>query len=404
MRWLAVGGQAATLYAASGWLHLPIEIRPLLAVFSLIVGSNIALSYLPESLKSRCSTLAVVQFGDVLLLTLILRFSGGPGNPFSIFYLLHVVLCAVLMDQVWTWSMAGLTITLFGLLFFFSPALQGMAAHTHGPGQLHAHLFGMWLAYTMVALITAYFVNRISAELRCIDSEAAAMKLNQQRLASLTTLSAGAAHELSTPLGTMAIALGEIRHRLQSSSLLPEVGPDLCLMKTQIDRCKDIIAKMSGSSGEIAGESVSPIRFTELLQELRQSLTQRFGSSVTLEADKDDEERLVFLPKNATFQAVLALTKNAVEASAGKGVRVNAAADNTSCRLRISDSGTGIPPEILLRVGEPFFSTKEAGQGMGLGVFLARLTAESIGGAFQIDSLPGRGTTVELTFPHISPC
>jgi two-component system sensor histidine kinase RegB len=267
------------------------------------------------------------------------------------------------------------------------------------PGELNVHLVGMWLAYSLVALITAYCISRITGELRESIQETAALKLNQQRLASLTNLAAGAAHELGTPLGTAIIALQELRRRASTLRLDDAFNSDLALMESQIARCKQIIAKMGGCSGEVQGEMLVEVSLREFVRDLEHSLRENFGEQVSLEADVGSSSAR--LPTNAIKQAVLALAKNAVEASPEEElVRVRASSAENDLQLLVSDHGTGMSAETLARVGEPFFSTKGPTGGMGLGVFLARLTAESIGGNFILKSSLGEGTSAQMSIPR----
>ena len=396
MRWLAVAGQVLTLYAASGWLQLPVSLGPLISIFLFTAASNVALSVMPEKLRCDPRTLPGVLLVDVFLLTLLLYFSGGPGNPFSILYLLHVVICAVLLDRVWAWGVAVLTILLFALLFVSHVPIESLHQHA-APGQLNAHLLGMWIAYSLVALISAYCIGRMSEELRRSERETMQLKLSQQRLASLTTLAAGAAHELATPMGTIAIILGELERRLGSSASAG-ASEDLRLMKSELERCKNILSKMGARSGETAGEMPESVSLSALIVEAEAQFARDFGPRVQVAPVTEDS--YVSVPKNAVLQALSAITKNAVESTNGGGaVRLAAQIESGVVHFKVSDLGCGMSEEVLSRVGEPFFTTKEAGSGMGLGIFLARLTAEQLGGNLSLESEPGIGTKVDFSVP-----
>ncbi len=409
LRWLAVGGQGVTLLVASGWLQLPIQTAPLIAIFLVTALSNVLLGHLPERAKQSQYLLRAISVADIFLLTLMLQFSGGPENPFSILYLLHVVVAAVVLDRVWSWGIAILSIILFGMLFVVTDGKHGMHHHsTFGAAAegidpasgLSVHLLGMWVAYIIVALITVYCISRIAEELRKSERQAESLRANHQRLASLTTLAAGAAHELSTPLGTILIALEELERATIDDPFESRyrIHEDIELMKSELARCKEIVHQMGGCSGEVAGEQATVVSLGEFMNEIRESLHARFGTQVAVESGEEDP--VLRIPRLAIRQAVTSLAKNAVE-SAGAETRVLIRADieNGNCRLQVADNGCGMPPEVLDRVGEPFFSTKEEGKGMGLGVFLARLTAESIGGKLQLHSEQGQGTTAEMVIP-----
>jgi two-component system, sensor histidine kinase RegB len=399
LRWLAIFGQVAILSVASEWMLLPLDLWPLVGIFGIASISNLALSYLPSHMKAKDKTFATILLCDILLLTLVLYFSGGPANPFSIIYLLHVVLCAVIMSEIWTWATTILTIGLFGVLFFFHLPPNTLHTHNHTTEHLNSHLLGMWFAYIIVSLITAYCVTRISRELKLAIKESTILKSNQQKLASLTALSAGAAHELSTPLGTIALVVGELGRKLRLDLLDPQVEKDLELMKSQIDRCKNIISSMGIHSGEIPGETPISIDLLDFIKENKNSLKNSFGHIVDVQLV--GESAPIVISQNAIMRVLFILTKNAVEASykEKQPVLVLIELVGTSLKLLVIDKGEGISEENLLKIGEPFFTTKTPHEGMGLGVFLAKLTIETLGGSFNLTSKINSGTSVEIEIP-----
>jgi two-component system sensor histidine kinase RegB len=106
------------------------------------------------------------------------------------------------------------------------------------------------------------------------------------------------------------------------------------------------------------------------------------------------------VPPRAVGQALSALIENAQQASPpGDDVVVRVAPADGHIRFEIRDRGPGMAADVLARVGEPFFTTKPAGKGMGLGVFLARAVADRLGGAVTIASAPGAGTSVVFALP-----
>ena len=401
LRWLASLGQALTLTIASGWLGLPLSLPPLIAVFLFTAASNLFFSRLPLPYQQRRSTIAFILVLDVFLLTLLLTFSGGPGNPFSILYLLHVVLSAVLLDRLWALTVAGLSIGLFaGLFFWVQPEHSLHHDHEAQMAGLNTHLLGMWVAFSMVAMMTAYCVSRITEELRRREREAERLRLSQKQLASLTTLAAGAAHELSTPLGTIAIAVGELGQSLKKTSPGSPLLQDLELIDSQLTRCKQIISRMSGCSGELAGEAPKTVDLRTFHRSLEEALRTRFQDEIQVRVV--ESEAKLCLPLDTVTEAVSALAKNALEASnSNENVSLNLSATGSRLQVEVIDHGCGMDEVDLARVGEPFFTTKPEGKGMGLGVFLARLTAESLGGSLRYSSGKGQGTRAEFSLPLI---
>lgn len=397
LRWLAICGQAATLAVAGGFLKLPIPWIPFALIFGTTVFTNIVLRSLPPETQQSERTAASVLFLDVILLTMLLRWSGGPENPFSILYLLHVVLAAVLLPPRWAGAMAAVSSALFASLFYPVPPAMPSHAAMHHTGPMSAHLVGMWAAFSIVAAISAYCVTRIADELRAREREHAGFLLNQHRLASLTTLAAGAAHELATPLGTLTVVVHEYRRRNLATLSEQAWREDLQLMEEQLKRCRDIIANMRGYSGELIGEEAELHDVRTILDLLSARAREQFGERVVVEPSMSGR---VNVRLHSVVRSLISLVKNGVEATDGAAtVRVSSSLEFDHWMVRIHDSGPVIPPDILLHFGDPFYTTKSARSGMGLGVFLARLTAESHAGSLTFESVPAQGTCVSFVLP-----
>jgi two-component system sensor histidine kinase RegB len=171
-----------------------------------------------------------------------------------------------------------------------------------------------------------------------------------------------------------------------------------------VARCRGILDQMSAHAGEIAGEALAPVTLAELTTAAIAELTgaERAPVRVELVGDAADATHAprYRLPPRALAQAVRVLVANAQDASpAGAEVLVRADADAAGLRIEVRDRGAGMSADVLARVGEPFYTTKPPGQGMGLGLFLARSVIERLGGELRLDSAPGRGTTAIVRVP-----
>jgi two-component system sensor histidine kinase RegB len=119
-----------------------------------------------------------------------------------------------------------------------------------------------------------------------------------------------------------------------------------------------------------------------------------------VEAEGPCREEAVAVPARALTHAIRGVVKNALQASpGGTPVRVALVREAAGWKLSVEDRGVGMPAEVLARAGEPFFTTKPPGEGMGLGLFLARAVLDQLGGRLELRSVPGEGTRVELRWP-----
>jgi two-component system sensor histidine kinase RegB len=340
---------------------------------------------------------------DVLLLTGLLYGSGGAANPFTAIYLVHITLAAVVMRGLWAWALGALSIAGFGILFIWNVHIHSLSHMNHGGGDgISLHLVGMWVAFAITAALIAAFVGLVTEALRQRDEELTALRdlsARQSRLAALTTLAAGVAHELGTPLGTIAVAAKELQRTAEDLGLMGSaIADDAALIREEVGRCRRILDQMADPSGATLGEAFQTLAWSELEADLIEGLAQ------------EDRARLGFewpvpagpLPRRGLVRALRAVLTNALDATARPGaVRLAVSAEQGSWHFEITDEGTGIVPEVLARVGEPFFSTKPTGAGMGLGLFLARTFAEQLGGELRVDSVPGQGTRVQMHWPQV---
>jgi two-component system sensor histidine kinase RegB len=398
LRWVAVTGQVLTTWGARNLLDLPLPVAPLM----MLIGAT-TISNLVFALWSRAGgkgigewTVASVMALDVGLLTALLYLSGGPYNPFSSLYFVHIALGAVTLSSAWTWSLVGLTLVCFGSLF----VAPGPAGHPEVISTLHGAIEGTWLASALAASVIAYFVRRVQTALGEREEELALVneqRARSEKLASLATLSAGAAHELSTPLSTIAVVAKELERSLAKGGVEGSLVEDTRLIREQVDRCRMILEQMAAEAGHSIGELAEPTPVGALIELCLSMIHGR--EQIELIAPAEVLAQELKIPKKVLAQALRGLIKNALDASpAGAKVALQVSRGAGRVTMEIRDRGRGIPPEILARIGEPFFTTKEPGRGIGLGVFLARAVLERVGGELRHDSSP-EGTVVSLWIP-----
>lgn len=263
------------------------------------------------------------------------------------------------------------------------------------------HLRGMWVGYVLAGAAILGFVGRIARSLAERDRDLADAREQAARsaqLASLATLSAGAAHELGNPLSTIAIVSRELDRQLSSQGASADVLEDVRLIHGEVTRCRQVLERLRADAGDPAGEAPSLIAPIELLQQAADGL----DGKLEVEVAPHTPER-VGLFAQSSIRALRDVIRNALQASPDQAVvRILADADGPHLRVRVVDQGPGMDPATAARAVEPFFTTRPAGHGMGLGLFLARTVVERTGGRLQIDTQPNQGTTVTLLFAPVT--
>jgi two-component system sensor histidine kinase RegB len=403
LRWGGVAAQLMTVAVGHWTLGVNVPAGPILAMIGVSVLTNVALvRWLRSGGAAGPALCGGVLALDTLILTGLLHASGGPFNPFSVLYLVSIMLAAVVLGAGWTWSLAGLSVACYVSLFLL-PA-HAAVAHVHGEGALSLHLWGMLVAFVVAALLTAYFVVRLSAAIERRDAEIAAMReqaTRTERLAALTTLAAGAAHELATPLGTIAIAATELERALarQDAGGAAALRDDARLIRSEVERCRRILDQMASDAGETAGEAPVIVPLDGLVSDVLDALPADDAARVRVEGPP--LAATAALPRRAVAGAISSLVRNALDATRPpEAVRLQVEADERAVRVTVRDEGPGMTAAVLARAVEPFFSTKPPGAGMGLGLFLARALAEGLGGRLTIQSTPGAGATARLDLPR----
>lgn len=410
LRWGWAAGQFAVIAAAHLLSDAPLPIARLVLLASLLAATNAALEWrLARGRLTSAVTGPVLAF-DTLQLTALLWSSGGASNPFSVFYLVGIVVAAVTLGSRWTWFLAALAVSCYASLFMAYVPGPGSGAHAgHEPvagnDAFGSHLRTMWVALTLAAGLTAYFVTRLSRTIERNEAElegARDLSARHERLAALNTLAAGAAHELGTPLGTMAVVIREIQHEIERRQAaardLDEVLDDVKLLGEELVRCRSILDRMTIDSGELAGEMPAGVRVAELLDEVRVAFHPEEASRIDVKISPSAPVSMV-LPRRAMVAALRNLVKNALDASPpGSRIDLVAGRDEASgmVRLAVVDRGGGMSPEVIAHASEPFFTTRAPGEGMGLGLFLTRALAERLGGRLELESSPGTGTVAAI--------
>lgn len=330
---------------------------------------------------------------DVLALAMLLFFSGGASNPFVSLLLLPLIVTAALLPSGCVWAMAGVTVAVYTALMFYYLPLPGMLSG-HGPG-FHAHLWGMWLVFVISALLIAGFVARLAAALRQRDREVARLRekaLRDEQILTLGMFAAGTAHELGTPLSTIAVLARELEH---AHGVDVSLRDDLRTLRQQVEVCKSILGDLL-KSADLATDREAAQALDVLLERTRHRW-QLLRPQVPLRVSCAGPSPLPAIAAPQTIgQTLISLLNNAADACP-KGVALAGRWDLRRVIIEIRDQGPGLSPEAVDRAGEAFFSTKDGGTGIGL--LLANATLERLGGQVSLLRDPKGGACTRIDLP-----
>ncbi|TMB02150.1 MAG: HAMP domain-containing histidine kinase [Deltaproteobacteria bacterium] len=400
LRWGAVVGQVVTILLAARMLHEALPVKALLGVCAALALVNLGTHvWLLKGGNPSERASGLNLLGDVLALTALLALSGGAYNPFAVLYLVHITIAAVVLPPRWSLALTAVSIAAYTLLQLMP---EGPLLVLGGEDQLVLHARGRWVAFVVAAVFIGTFTLRMSGSLRRREAELERTRSGAEaaeRLAALGTLAAGTAHELNTPLGTIAILAGELAAQLEGDRRAEAEE-----IRNQVQRCKQIITGMLAPRGGADLEEPKEFEVAPVLEAaVKRWQEGRPGPKPVLDIQPQATRARARLPVHAFERAIANLLDNAAEATENRPareVRIGLSRSQGELRIQVSDNGIGVPEPLLRRIGEPFFTTKEPGRGTGLGLYLARHVVERQGGEMRVASAEGRGTEVILTVPE----
>ena len=402
LRSISIAGQCIALILVYRLLDIQLAWIPMLSTIGALTLINV-LSWL--RLRSGYPVTNFEIFTqlciDVASLSVLLYFSGGSTNPFISLYMLPLIITAATLTRSYTWAMAVITTACYSLLMKYYVPLPMMGAdhehmqHAMQSGDIFSmHVLGMWLGFVISAVVVAYFVVKMAQTVRDRDESLARVReetLRNERIVELGMQAAGAAHEMGSPLSTMLVVIGELKHE---TTILPEWKNSLNLLEGQVRGCKSILDKLLVNARENETITTQPIdKFLaetldewQLLRPTARYLFNKTGNQPSPQLRIDPSLRA----------ALMNLLNNAADASP-ENIDIHASWNNEHFTLEIHDYGTGLTAATAARAGTAFFTTKEGGRGLGL--FLANATLERLGGRVRLFNRFSGGATTEVTLP-----
>jgi two-component system sensor histidine kinase RegB len=406
IRWLAIIGQFSAVIFVSYGLQFEFNTFLCLLVIAGSVSLNIFL-HLRYSANFRVGENAAVSLlaFDILQLALLLFLTGGLANPFSLLLIVPVIISATTQSYRQILLLGTLAIAAISFLAFFHLPLPWFPGET--PDVSLLLVVGTWLAIISGLVFTTIYAYRLADENRKQSNALMATEMVLQReqyLSSLDGLAAAAAHELGTPLATIAVVSKEMIRELPKDSPL---AADAVLLRSQASRCRDILQKLTSLPDESL-DHLGTLSLASLLDEIVEP-HRNFGVNLNIKIkkpDKSDTQLPVFVRNPAIIYGLGNLIENAVDFARSQ-VEIEAYWDDKNLTISITDDGIGYPKELIGQIGEPYISTRNAGKlntggGLGLGLFIAKTLLERSGGHLEFakgDKADLNGAKISIAWP-----
>jgi two-component system sensor histidine kinase RegB len=393
IRWIAVVGQAFTILFVHISLGISLPLVPLLAAVLLSALVNLPLTFLtaPSTRVNERSAGTLLAY-DILQLAFLLALTGGLQNPFSVLLLVPITISATILSLRMTVMLCALVILTLTLLGVAPTQLPWQTDHLMLPG---LYMLAFWIALVLATMLIAGYAWRVADEARRMSDALAATHMalaREQQLSALGGLAAAAAHELGSPLATIAVTSREIANSLPANS---PVAEEVALLVSQSQRCREILYSL-GQRTEERGTPFDRVPLAHLLDEIVRPYREpevRLTIATRRTGGEDQPDPLV-VPTPELKHGLITLIENALEFAKSR-VDLGVILRGERIDLCIEDDGPGFSDEVLEHLGEPYISTRQEHGGLGLGVFIAQTLLARTGATLQFGNT-GRGACVTV--------
>ncbi|MBV9523519.1 MAG: ActS/PrrB/RegB family redox-sensitive histidine kinase [Alphaproteobacteria bacterium] len=397
IRWVAILGQAASLVTVHFGLgfHLPVAATlAVVAASALINVVNGLLRRTARRLSERDAALYLAY--DILQLGLLLYLTGGLQNPFAILMVAPVTVAATILSRRSVIGLSALAISAVTVL-----AVVHWPLPWRGPPPVlpALYVFGIWTALVLSTVFIAAYAWSVASEARRMREAFAATQLalaREQRVSAVGALAAAAAHELGSPLGTIAVIAKELVRELPGDSPHAE---DAALLLSQSERCRRILAELAQHPHPEGNSPYDRLPISALVEAAGAPYRASGIHVVYAKATNTGTE-----PEVARSPEIMHglgnLIQNAIH-FARREVNVAVAWDRAGVAVEIADDGPGFPPGLLPRLGQPYLSGRSGeAQHMGLGIFIAQTLLARTGAGVDFANLAEGGAHVAVRWPR----
>ncbi len=414
LRWFGVGGQVVTVAGVRWGLGFEFPVGLCLALIAVSAWVNVFLRMRYPSRYRLSPTFATTLLAyDTLELAALLYLTGGIENPFTFLIVAPVTVSAATLPARHTIFLGLLAAVAAALLVELHLPLPWLPPAGFSMPRLYK--LGVLASVGAGMIFLALYAARLSKEARQMTAALAATEhvlAREQRLHALDGLAAAAAHELGTPLATISVVTRELEKEL---GLAKHIQDDVALLRSQAERCREILQKLTRRpEGNDPHHASLPV--TQLLHEA--SEPYRSGRAKVAIASRPADSALggslpepVAERRPGVIYGLGNIIENAVD-FAQSTVEIHARWDEKEIEIAITDDGPGFSPEVMDTIGEPYVTTRGAGQtphgadpeagGLGLGFFIAKTLLERSGARISLANAaaPQRGAIVRITWPR----
>ena len=396
IRWVAIAGQALTILIVHYGLGFGLPLVPALAVVASSALLNLVLIVLRQWAARLGARDAALYLGyDILQLAVLLYLTGGLQNPFAILILAPVTVAATILSRRAVIALSVLAVAAISVLALRHMPLPWRAEPLIFPPEL---VLGIWIALVLATVFIGAYTWSIAQGARRLRDAVAATQLalaREQRVSAVGALAAAAAHELGSPLGTIAVVAKELVRELPEGSPHAE---DAALLLSQSERCRKILAELAQQPEEDGGSPYTRLPISALVEAAAAPYRNQGVRLILATAGEPTGVEPLVQRSPEIMHGLNNLVQNAVQFAA-REISITIFWDAGTVTVELDDDGPGFPLHLLGRLGEPYLSTR-AGvtDHMGLGIFIAQSLLERSGARLVFDNLAEGGAHVAISW------
>ena len=372
LRWIGIIGQLVSINLVYFYFGFDFDFiySILIVCFGIISNLYLIFIYQKTQLSDRSALLFLLI--DIFQLGSLIYLTGGVVNPFVIFLIIPSVFASSNLGLRTNLLLVSTTTIMIIFLTFFSKELpKPLSDHFHVD---QYYYYSIPVALIIALIFLNYFAIIFGSESRLRKEALNKMEevmAKEHEMLSLGGQAAAAAHSLGTPLSTIKIISQELKYQLKDQK---EVIQDIELLSSQVERCNQILKRLSLNPNEEDDFIDEDLTMKDYLKEIVSNFKETSNKNFVLNFDQDSNPKKI----TKSIEIVYGLRNFIGNANkyCSKNIFINLKSDNEITEITIEDDGDGYPSDILSKIGEPYLKSSDKKSGLGLGLFIGKTLLE----------------------------
>ena len=372
LRWIGIIGQLVSINLVYFYFGFDFDFIYSILIVCIGIISNLYLIFIYQKTQLSDRSALLFLLIDIFQLGSLIYLTGGVVNPFVIFLIIPSVFASSNLGLRTNLLLVSTTTIVIIFLTFFSKELpKPLSDHFHVD---QYYYYSIPVALIIALIFLNYFAIIFGSESRLRKEALNKMEevmAKEHEMLSLGGQAAAAAHSLGTPLSTIKIISQELKYQLKDQK---EVIQDIELLSSQVERCNQILKRLSLNPNEEDDFIDEDLTMKDYLKEIVSNFKETSNKNFVLNFDQDSNPKKI----TKSIEIVYGLRNFIGNANkyCSKNIFINLKSDNEITEITIEDDGGGYPSDILSKIGEPYLKSSDKKSGLGLGLFIGKTLLE----------------------------